>query len=104
MNQTSSNELNENDIVDLSKVAQLGQFNDISNGNSSTIFYGGIIFPKDFDYDDEVERTCISTNCRNMSYTIRFVTAYTDFHTDKLYSHEAGPSQAGKKRAPPIYI
>ena len=95
LNQSRSNELNENDIVELSKIAQLGQFNDISNGNTSTILYGGVIFPEDFDYDDEDSTTCTSPRCTNMSYTLRFTYKYVQYETDSLYSQGAGPSDSG---------
>ena len=87
--------MNENDIVKLSKIAQLGQFNDISNGNTSTIFYGGVIFPKDFDYDDETSTSCTSPSCRNMTYKLRFTYKYVQYETDSLYSQGAGPSNSG---------
>ena len=95
LNQTASNELNEDDIIELSKIAQLGQFNDINNGNTSTIFYGGIIFPKDFDYDKD-STSCTGSQCINMNYTIRFGVNYNQFETDTLYSKGSGPSNSGK--------
>ena len=89
LNQSRSNEINEQDIIEKSKVAQLGQFNDIDNGNASTVFYGGIVFPKNFDYDD-------NHNAPDMSYKIRFIpNTYTEYDTDTLYSHEAGPGNSG---------
>ena len=88
LNQSRSNELNEQDIVEKSKVAQLGQFSDIDNGNTSTVFYGGIVFPKDFEYDE-------NHNVPNMNYKIRFGTSYTEYDTDKMYNHGAGPSNSG---------
>ena len=97
-NQTQSNDFSEDEIVEQSKIAQLGQFNDISNGNTSTIFYGGIIFPPDFDYDDQESRTCTSDKCRNMKYTIRFGVNYVNYETDSLYTTGAGPSDSGTKK------
>ena len=90
-NQSSSTDFNEQDIVDKSKLAQLGQFNDIDNGNASTVFYGGIIFPSDFDFDD-------NNNVPNMSYTIRFGRSYTEYDTDTLYSHGIGPGNSGMQK------
>ena len=89
--------MNENDIVEKSKIAQLGQFNDISNGNTSTIFLGGIVFPKDFDYDDSESMSCNTPHCAQMSYTIRLGYKYNQPETDTLYSKGAGPSNSGRK-------
>ena len=96
-NQTASNDLNENDIVEKSKIAHIGQFNDISNGNTSTIFLGGIVFPKDFDYDDSESMNCNTPRCAQMSYTIRLGYKYTQPETDTLYSKGAGQSNSGRK-------
>ena len=97
MNQTESNDFNEQEIVEKSKIAQLGKFNDIDKGNSSTIFYGGIVFPSNFDYDDGSEMTCTQKNCTNMNYKIRFIQDYTVTQTDSVYSHTAGPGESGIK-------
>ena len=97
-NQTQSNDFTEDDIVEQSKIAQLGQFNDISNGNTSTIFYGGIVFPPDFNYDDEATRACTTEKCKNMEYTIRFGINYVQYETDSLYSTGAGPSSSGNRQ------
>ena len=80
--------MNEQDIVDLSKIAQLGQFNDIDNGNLSTAFYGGIVFPKDFDYE-------ASGKAPSMDYKIRFGISYTVADTGTIYNHAAGPGTTG---------
>ena len=94
-NQTLSTDYSEDDIVEKSKIAQLGQFNDISNGNTSTLFYGGIVFPPEFNYDDETTRSCTSEKCTNMNYTIRLGVNYVQFDTDSMYSIGAGPSGSG---------
>ena len=94
-NQTLSTDYSEDDIIEKSKIAQLGQFNDISNGNTSTLFYGGIVFPPGFNYDDEATRSCTSEKCTNMNYTIRFGVNYVQYETDSMYSTGAGPSGSG---------
>ena len=94
LNQSRSNDLNEQDIVEKSKIAQIGKFNSIDKGNAS-LFYGGIIFPSDFDYDDTNDRKCAKSKCRNMEYKIRFITDFTVQQTEAFYSHSNGPSRSG---------
>ena len=95
LNQSLSNDVNEQDIVEKSKMAQIGKFNSIDKGNASTVFYGGIVFPREFNYDDNNSRSCTNPKCKNMDYKIRFIQEYTDIRTDVLYSHTNGPSDAG---------
>ena len=57
---------------------------DIDQGNSSSVFYGGIVFPKDFDYGADVD----------MNYKIRFIKDYTESKTNELYRNPNGPRQS----------
>ena len=85
LQQTRSNEFNEDKIVEKGKLDQLRR----RHGSAS--FYGGIVFPTNFDYDDVV-RTCTSIRCRTMDYKIRFISEYTESRTNELYSKREGGS------------
>ena len=97
LNQNESNDWNEEDIIQKSRIAQLGRFSDMKNGNTSTLFYGGIIFPADFDYDDVNNTKCTNSKCINMNYTIRFLPEFTSDSTGIVYNPTAGPGDTGRK-------
>ena len=87
LNQTQSNDFNEYEIIERGKISQIKK--------SSSVFYGGIVFPKEFDYDDGGNMTCTSVRCRNMNYTIRFTKDYTESQTNQVYNHDERSSQYG---------